>query len=335
MQRPQPCGDPSAPPHRDVAMTPLVSILIPAYNRAAILPQTIDSALSQSYSAIEVIVVDNGSTDGTWDVIQEYARRDRRLKAFRNDTNIGPVRNWLRCVSEAQGEYGKLLFSDDLMFPGFLEHTLPFLQDPGVGFVSTAALIGATPEDGVVFYEAPAELRRMSRERYFSLLVPNTRFQLPYSPGTALFRMADMRANLRADIPTRIPRDFAANGAGPDLLLFASTALNYASVVMLPQAEVFLRAHPGSFTAIDSGNSVTEGYRSAISWFCRSRLTRRRWAQYVARVWLQDMEKSHALSSPGPYSSRYEGDGSAFETIAIVASAVELTLRDAAHKRSR
>ena len=170
-----------------------------------------------------------------------------------------------------------------MMFPGFLEQTLPVLQDPGVGFVSTAALIGATPEDGVVFYEAPADLRRMSRERYFSLLIPNRRFQVPYSPGTALFRMADMRANLSAAIPTRIPRDFAANGAGPDLLLFASTALHYASVVMLPQVEVFLRAHPESFTAMDSGNAVTEGYRAAIAWFCRTQLTRRHWARYVGR----------------------------------------------------
>jgi glycosyltransferase involved in cell wall biosynthesis len=322
-------------PHQDLAMTPLVSILIPAYNRALMLPQTIESALSQSYAAVEVIVVDNCSTDGTWDVIQAYARKDSRLKAFRNDTNIGPVRNWLRCVGEARGEYAKLLFSDDMMFPGYLEHTLPHLQDPGVGFVSTAALIGATPDDGIVFYEPPAELQRMSSERYFRLLIPNRRFQVPYSPGTALFRMADMRANLRAVIPTRIPRDFAANGAGPDVLLFALTALNHDSVVMLPQVEVFLRAHQSSFTALDSGGAVTAGYRAAIAWFCRTRLTRRRWAQYVGRVWLHDMENAHSLTSPGPYSRRYEGDGTAFETVAIIASAVELALRDAGTRRSR
>lgn len=305
-------------------MPSLVSILIPVYNRETILSQTIDSALSQTYSNIEVIVVDNCSTDGTWDVIQEYARKDNRIKAFRNDTNIGPVRNWLRCVSEAQGEYGKILFSDDLMFPLYLEHTLPYLEDAEIGFVSTAALIGETPDDGVVFYATPIESEQISSKRYFNLLIPNKYFQIPYSPGAAIFRMSDIRANLRISIPTKIPRDFTKNGAGPDVLLFALTALNYKAVVMISHAEVFFRAHQGSFTTLDSGNEVTEGYHAAIAWFCKNKLTKRHWARYVARSWLTDMKRTRTLISPSKYSCRHEGDGSAFETITIILSASEL-----------
>lgn len=305
-------------------MSALVSILIPVYNRATILPETIDSALAQTYPNIEVVIADNCSTDGTWELIQNYARKDTRIKAFRNDSNIGPVRNWLRCVDEAQGEYGKLLFSDDLMFPQFLERTVPYLENPEIGFVSTAALIGETQDEAVVFYATPSESQQLSSQRYFDLLVPNKQLQIPYSPGAALFRMADIRANLRVEIPTKIPRDFSKNGAGPDVLLFAFTALNYKTVAMLAQAEVFFRSHPGSFTTLDSGNEVTEGYRAAIAWFCKTQLAGRHWASYVARSWLADIKKNRSLISPSKHLCRYEGDGSVLETLSLVLSALGL-----------
>jgi Glycosyltransferases involved in cell wall biogenesis len=305
-------------------MSALVSILIPVYNRATILPETIDSALAQTYPNIEVVIADNCSTDGTWEVIQNYARKDTRIKAFRNDSNIGPVRNWLRCVDEAQGEYGKILFSDDLMFPQFLERTVPYLENPEIGFVSTAALIGETQDDAVLFYATSGEAQQLSSQCYIDLLVPNKQLQIPYSPGAALFRMADIRANLRVEIPTKIPRDFSKNGAGPDVLLFAFTALNYKTVAMLAQAEVFFRSHPGSFTTLDSGNEVTEGYRTAIAWFCKTQLAGKQWASYVARTWLADIKKTRSFISPSKHLCRYEGDGSVLETLSVVLSALGL-----------
>jgi len=307
--------------------TPNVSILIPVYNRENFIAACIESALSQTFSNIEVIVVDNASTDRTWDVCKHYAAIDSRVRIFRNDENVGPVRNWLRCAAEARGAYGKMLFSDDLMFPHFLEKTLPYLEDADVAFVSTSALLGETPATGVVLYNnMPRGAQRVSSEQYFNFLIPNKRFQIPYSPGAAIFRMADIRANLRISIQTKNIHDFTKNGAGPDVLLFALTTLNYKNVVMLSQTEVFFRVHQGSFTILDSGNEVTQGYRIAIAWFCKNKLSKRHWARYVARAWLSDMKKTRSLISPNKYAASYEGEGTAGEVGAIILSAFSILI---------
>ena len=92
-----------------MSIAPQVSILVPVYNRAHCIEQTLASALEQTFTDLEVVVVDNCSTDGSWELIQRVATRDPRVRVFRNDSNIGPVRNWLRCVREARGELGQIL----------------------------------------------------------------------------------------------------------------------------------------------------------------------------------------------------------------------------------
>jgi len=107
---------------------PLVSILIPVYNREKLISYTIESALNQTYENIEIIVVDNKSTDKTFEILKEYEKKDKRIKLFQNE--------------EANGGYSKILWSDDLIADTFIEKTLPYLvryQD--VGFVYTPVYI--------------------------------------------------------------------------------------------------------------------------------------------------------------------------------------------------
>src|SRR2546427_6401542 len=104
---------------------PLVSILIPVYNRKQLVGPCIQSALDQTVREFEVVIVDNASTDGTWQVCEAFAAKDKRVRVIRDPLNVGPVRNWQRCMQEAGGLYGKILFSDDLIEPTFLERTLP------------------------------------------------------------------------------------------------------------------------------------------------------------------------------------------------------------------
>ncbi len=313
--------------------SPEVSILIPVFNRKDFIAECIHSALDQTYKDFEIVVVDNASNDGTWEICQKFAEKDRRVRIFRNETNVGPVRNWLRCISEARGEYGKILFSDDLMFPGFLEHTLPYLGDPEVGFVSTAVLVGSTPANGVVTYAISNKIEHLSSYRYFELMMGAS---VPYSPGAAIFRMADIRANLHTSFPTRIPRDFAKNGAGPDILLYALTALNYRQMVILPGAEVFFRIHKSSFTIANSDNAVTKGYHAALAWFYRTKLSQSHWTRYVARIWLLKVKNSRRLSSLRKHCLEHEGRGSAIEMAFVVLAAIRIAVRESlriAYKR--
>ncbi|MGE4170692.1 MAG: glycosyltransferase family 2 protein [Candidatus Margulisiibacteriota bacterium] len=230
----------------------MVSILIPVFNRADVVSKTLESALAQTHTDIEVIVVDNASTDGTWDIICAHAKADSRVRAFQNETNLGPVQNWLRCIQEARGDYGKIVWSDDWIAPDFLEKTLPLIeQNPTIGFVfsaiqmvdqtetptHTACVIGATG-----LYPSDTYIQ--------GIFLTDT---MPLSPGCALFRLTDLRQNLWLDIPNPIHSNFAMHAIGNDLLLFLLTANQYAQFGFVAEPLAFFRAHPGSISA-DSGD---------------------------------------------------------------------------------
>lgn len=115
---------------------PPVSVVIPAYNAARVLPEAIDSILGQSFGDFEVIVIEDCATDGTWDVIQEYARRDSRVRPHKNERNLGIAGNRNKGVSLARGKYLCWQDADDISLPGRLRHQFDFLEShPDVGIV--------------------------------------------------------------------------------------------------------------------------------------------------------------------------------------------------------
>ena len=110
---------------------PVVSVVIPNYNYARFLSQAIDSALSQTYSNVEVIVVDDGSSDGSLDVLHSYQGRVRwfgqRNKGVAAARNIG--------IGESHGDLVAFLDADDVWEPNKLAEQVPLFEDPGVGMV--------------------------------------------------------------------------------------------------------------------------------------------------------------------------------------------------------
>lgn len=105
---------------------PLVSICIPTYNRADYITKAIDSALSQTYKNIEVIVVDNASTDNTEEIVSMYT--DPRLRYVRNSENLGLFGNFNRCIELYNGEYLHILHSDDYIDHDFTEKCVDFFE---------------------------------------------------------------------------------------------------------------------------------------------------------------------------------------------------------------
>ena len=125
---------------------PKVSIIIPTYNRAGLLPQALESVFAQTYQNFEVIVSDDGSTDNTEAVIQQFGDRVTYLK--NNHSGLPSVaRN--TALNQANGKYIAFLDSDDLWLPDKLKIQVDVLENnPRVGLVcSNAFLIDADGEE--------------------------------------------------------------------------------------------------------------------------------------------------------------------------------------------
>ena len=104
--------------------TSKVSIGIPVYNRVNLIEETINSALNQSYKNIEIIICDNNSIDGTWELLQKIVKKDPRIKIFRNKENLGAVKNWKEVYKNATGDFFHMLWSDDIILPKFIESAI-------------------------------------------------------------------------------------------------------------------------------------------------------------------------------------------------------------------
>ncbi len=115
---------------------PICTIAIPVYNRAQLVRAAIESALAQDMADLEILVIDNASTDGTWDTLQSY--HDPRLRLVRNDTNVGLFGNLNRCLELAQGDYICILCSDDRLLPGCIAGEIELMeQHPHAVLLST------------------------------------------------------------------------------------------------------------------------------------------------------------------------------------------------------
>ncbi len=115
---------------------PRISICIPNYNMAAYVGEAIASGLNQTEPDLEVVVVDNASTDGSWDIIRDYANRDPRVRPYRHEELVRMPANWNRCVRRATGDTLVLLSADDILRPGFAAACLAlFDRRPDLGYV--------------------------------------------------------------------------------------------------------------------------------------------------------------------------------------------------------
>src|SRR3954453_3977645 len=127
---------------------PAVSVLVPVYNYVQYVGAAIQSAREQTFGDLEIVVVDNQSTDGSWELLQELAAEDERIRLYRNDVNIGGWPNLDRCYELGRAPLVKYLMADDLLAPTCVERMVDALKrwDEAVLAFSHFATAGA---DGI------------------------------------------------------------------------------------------------------------------------------------------------------------------------------------------
>lgn len=119
---------------------PLVTIGIPVYNGANFLEQALQSASEQKDVNLEIVVVNNGSTDGTAEIIDRFAATEPRLRVFHGDVNRGAAWSFNKCVELARGDYFRWAAHDDVFDARFTRACLDvLLAEPDVSAVVTKA----------------------------------------------------------------------------------------------------------------------------------------------------------------------------------------------------
>ena len=112
--------------------TPLLSVGLFVYNGDRFLEEALDSILNQTFTDFELIISDNASTDRTGKIAEAYAERDRRIRYYRAERNMGAGWNVRRVYELARGKYFKQAAADDLLEPDFLRRCVQILEtDPG------------------------------------------------------------------------------------------------------------------------------------------------------------------------------------------------------------
>lgn len=126
----------------------LISVVIPCYNRAHIVRETLDSVLAQSYPDLEILIIDDGSTDNTWGVITTY--NDSRIRYFyQNNGGLSAARN--TGLEVARGEFIAFVDSDDLWYPWKLAAQIEiFKRHPEVGLIWSDMSTFATLSGGIL-----------------------------------------------------------------------------------------------------------------------------------------------------------------------------------------
>jgi glycosyltransferase involved in cell wall biosynthesis len=230
-------------------LTPLVSIVIPVYNRAALVERAIRSALEQTYGNIEVVISDNCSTDGTFEVAQQFARQDPRVVAHKNIENLGPVKNWIKGIQVSRGEFVHLLFSDDWLEPECIERMMaPLLKDPAIGFCFSG--MEAHDADRRYTKHVLKPGGRMRSTEFMHRLFSGSLDAPPVTPDCAIFRKEEALRFIPEHIPPYIGFDLNQRGIGHDVTLYLRTCERYPYCYHYAEPFTHCLEHSGSFSVI-------------------------------------------------------------------------------------
>jgi glycosyltransferase involved in cell wall biosynthesis len=229
---------------------PRVSIGMPVYNGENYVREAIDSILRQTYDNFELVISDNASSDGTREVCESYAARDRRVRYCRTERNLGAANNFNRVFARSSGEYFKWAAHDDLLAPEYLAKCVAVLdRDPSVVLCYPRAIV--IDEEGNRVEEYGVKLRTDSskaQERFLDLIWANHRCYQVFGVGRA------SALQLTA---------LMGNYAAADRVLLARLAL-LGRFHEIPEGLFFPRRHPAQFMrSRRDRHSQTEWFDSA------------------------------------------------------------------------
>lgn len=216
----------------------MVSIVIPAYNTEKYIRECLDSALGQTYSDIELVIVDDGSTDSTPSIIRTYAARDSRVKIFFQQ-NRGPSAARNLALRMAEGEWIMCLDSDDALAPDAVERLLSAAMSVDADYVEASWVEGSECRPWAPVDAAPGKVQVYGVEAY----IENVLYQKKGCPSV----WAKLFSRKLAEAMT-----FREGKVYEDLDLFYLLAEKAKRIALIPERVYFYRQNPSSITHVFS-----------------------------------------------------------------------------------
>lgn len=155
----------------------IITVYTPVYNTEAFLRQCVESVLNQTYLHFEYYLIDNGSTDGSKEILEEYAAADKRVRLIRNEKNTIPPPGAKAAIKNAIGTYYTILDSDDWWEPDYLERLLAFAEDNHLDIACTGTVMH-------VMATGAQSLRKLDQE----LILPRQAFAEAFPQYHVFFR---------------------------------------------------------------------------------------------------------------------------------------------------
>ena len=148
-------------------MSDLVSIIVPVYNVEKFLSQCIESLIGQSYKNLEILLIDDGSTDNSSNICREYEIVDNRIKVFhKNNGGLSDARNY--GLKHARGEYISFVDSDDLVHPDFIYQLISSI---GESELSVCDFASFKEVDDIKNVNLEIEVTHVEKSRYLKELI--------------------------------------------------------------------------------------------------------------------------------------------------------------------
>ena len=235
------------------ADTVRVSVVIPAFNAEATIEEAIASACRQTERRLEIIVVDDASSDQTSAIVASAAKADARIKLLRQPANAGPAAARNRGIAAAKGEWIALLDADDSYLPERLAKLLDLAGRVDADMVADNILLcGAGDQTTGAAMIPPAQLPRAVELTTAEFIARNVG-----SPRTPRLSYGFLKPLLRADFlrEKRIAYD-ERNRFAEDFMLYVRCLTNGARWWLLPEAMYCYAINPGSLTEQQSSHDL-------------------------------------------------------------------------------
>jgi len=232
-----------------VETTPLVTIAVPTYNGAKYLAECLSSACNQSYPHLEIIVLDDRSTDATLEIAESFASADSRVRVVKNGKRLGLADNFTACAVEARGTWVKYLLQDDT-----LDHTCVEEMVAATSFGCPFIVCGRR-----YLYDGVDEARREAAEGTLRVSIARELSLPGYLSAAEFSRLALKHLSINfvgEPVAVMIDRDVARRDGTydrrflqiVDLECYVRLGTAYGATIV-PQPLVSFRVHPAQATA--------------------------------------------------------------------------------------